>query len=179
MEFRTFAIDGPVEVVPRKIEDDRGYFMDLFGLGEFVEQVGPVEFVQDNQSLSVHARTIRGIHFRAEPFAQGKLVRCVAGKVFDVAVELCSDSPDHGRWVAVTLTLEQGNLGHAFCSLEPNSVIHSRVINCYSAECDKGVAWDDPDIGIEWPEIADPSTLLDRQQPKLVDLPAYFAVKAS
>ncbi len=187
MEFRTFSVDGPIEIVPRKIEDERGYFMELFRLADFVEKAGPVDFVQDNQSLSVRPGTIRGIHFQSEPFAQGKLVRCIAGKVFDVAVDLRPDSSTYGRWVTVTLTPELGNqlwipvgFGHAFCSLEPNSVIHYRVTDYYSAECDKGVAWNDPDIAIDWPQIADPDTLSakDRKQPKLVDLPPYFAIKA-
>lgn len=188
MEFRTFALDGPIEIIPRKIEDERGYFMELFRLADFVAKAGPIEFVQDNQSLSVRPGTIRGIHFQSDPFAQGKLVRCIGGKIFDVAVDLRRDSPCYGSWVAVTLTPEQGNqlwipagFGHAFCSLEPNSVIHYRVTSYYSAECDKGVAWDDPDIAVEWPPVADSDTLSakDRQQPKLVDLPPYFAIKAS
>ena len=188
MEFRSLSIDGPIEIVPRKIEDERGYFMELFRLADFVAKAGPVDFVQDNQSLSVRPGTIRGIHFQSRPFAQGKLVRCIAGRIFDVAVDLRPDSAAYGRWVAVTLTPEHGNqlwipvgFGHAFCSLEPNTVIDYQVTNYYSAECDKGVAWDDPEIAIDWPQIADPDTLSakDRKQPKLVDLPPYFAIKAS
>lgn len=188
MEFRSFSVDGPIEIVPRKIEDERGYFMELFRLSDFAARAGPVDFVQDNQSLSVRPGTIRGIHFQSQPFAQGKLVRCIAGKIFDVAVDLRPDSSTYGRWVAVTLTPELGNqlwipvgFGHAFCSLQPNSVINYRVTNYYSAECDKGVAWNDPEIAIDWPQIADPDTLSakDRKQPKLVDLPPYFAIKAS
>ena len=131
MEFRSFSVDGPIEIVPRKIQDERGYFMELFRLADFEAKAGPVEFVQDNQSLSVRPGTIRGIHFQTEPHAQGKLVRCVAGKIFDVAVDLRPDSSAYGRWVAVTLTPDEGNqlwipvgFGHAFCSLEPNSLIH-------------------------------------------------------
>jgi dTDP-4-dehydrorhamnose 3,5-epimerase len=187
MEFRSFAVDGPLEIKPRKIEDERGYFAEIFRQSSFDERVGRVDFVQDNQSLSVRRGTIRGIHFQTEPYAQGKLVRCLAGRVFDVAVDLRRDSSSYGGWIAVTLTSEQANqlwipagFGHAFCSLEPNSIIHYRVTSYYSAECDRGVAWDDPDIGIEWPELADPDTLSakDRCQQRLVDLPAYFAVKA-
>ena len=188
MDFRTFDMDGPLEIVPRKIEDERGYFSEIFRLNAFSERAGSVDFVQDNQSLSVRVGTIRGIHFQSEPFAQGKLVRCLLGKVFDVAVDLRSGSPSFGCWVAVTLSSDEGNqlwvppgFGHAFCTLEPNSIIHYRVTSYYSAEHDKGVAWDDPDIGIDWPEIADPDTLSakDRDQPSLADLPPYFAVKGS
>ncbi len=88
MEFRTFEIEGPLEIVPRKIEDARGYFSEIFRLAAFTEHAGPVEFVQDNQSLSVRAGTIRGIHFQSHPKAQGKLVRCLSGSVLDVAVDL-------------------------------------------------------------------------------------------
>lgn len=186
MEFRTFKLGGPVEIVPSKIEDERGYFSEVFRAADFAEQAGTVEFVQDNQSLSVRAGTIRGVHFQSLPAAQGKLVRCLAGKVFDVAVDLRGDSPDYGRWIGTTLTPEMNNqlwipagFGHAFCTLEANSVISYRVTNYYSPGNDKGVAWDDPDIAIDWPEIALPETLSakDRNQPALVELPPYFSVK--
>ncbi len=186
MEFNSFGLDGPVEIVPRKIEDERGYFSETFRHASFVEQVGAVEFVQENQSLSVRPGTIRGIHFQTDPFAQGKLVRCLAGKVMDVAVDLRRDSPDYGRWIAVTLTPQDNNqlwipigFGHAFCTLEPNSVISYRVTNYYSPQNDHGVAWDDPDIAIAWPSLADAGTLSvkDRTQPSLAELPTYFSMK--
>lgn len=186
MEFRSFGLDGPVEVVPRKIEDERGYFSEIFRLAAFTERAGAVEFVQDNQSLSVRPGTIRGIHFQTHPFAQGKLVRCLSGKVLDVAVDLRRDSPDYGRWIAVTLTPQDNNqlwipvgFGHAFCTLEPNSVMGYRVTNYYSPQNDQGVAWDDPDIAIDWPALADADTLStkDRSQPSLAEMPSYFSMK--
>lgn len=183
MEFRSFDVDGPFEIRPRKIEDERGYFSEIFRLNSFAERAGPVAFVQDNQSLSVRAGTIRGIHFQSHPEAQGKLVRCLAGSLIDVAVDLRRGSPTFGNWISAVLTAAENNhlwvpvgFGHAFCTLEPNSVISYRVTSYYSPENDKGVAWDDPDIAIEWPEIADPRTLSakDRAQPALADLPVYF-----
>jgi dTDP-4-dehydrorhamnose 3,5-epimerase len=183
MEFRTFDIEGPLELTPTKFEDERGYFSETFRLGAFVERAGLVQFVQDNQSLSVRQGTIRGIHFQASPCAQGKLVRCATGSVFDVAVDLRQDSPTYGMWISIVLSAEKLNqlwipigFGHAFCTLEPNSVITYRVTDYYSAEHDKGVAWDDPDIGIDWPELADPDTLSkkDQMQPALADLPLLF-----
>ena len=113
-------------------------------------------------------------------------MRCLAGKVFDVAVDLRHDSPTYGQWLATTLSPDANNqlwvppgFGHAFCTLEPNSVISYRVTNFYSPENDKGVAWDDPAIAIDWPDVADRDTLSakDRAQPALSDLPAYFSVK--
>ena len=186
MEFRTFELGGPVEIVPRKIEDERGYFSEVFRADVFAGKAGAVEFVQDNQSLSVRAGTIRGIHFQTHPAPQGKLVRCLAGKIFDVAVDLCKDSPDYGRWIATTLSPEANNqlwvpvgFGHGFCTLEPQSVISYRVTGFYSPDHDKGVAWDDPDIAIHWPDLANPDTLSakDRRQPALADLPTYFSGK--
>jgi dTDP-4-dehydrorhamnose 3,5-epimerase len=186
MEFRTFDLEGPFEIVPRKIEDERGYFSEIFRLNTFGELSPGIEFVQDNQSLSIRAGTIRGLHFQTRPFAQGKLVRCLAGRLFDVAVDLRSDSATFGRWISALLSSEDNNqlwvpagFGHGFCSLEPNSVISYRVTEYYSRDHDKGVAWDDPDIDIDWPDIADPETLSpkDRRQPRLADLPAYFSME--
>lgn len=183
MEFHTFALEGPLEIVPRKIADDRGYFSELFRLDAFRERAGDIEFVQDNQSLSVAAGTIRGIHFQTLPAAQGKLVRCIAGSVFDIAVDLRHGSPHFGKWVAVTLTPQQNNqlwipvgFGHAFCTLEPNSVVAYRVTDYYSAANDDGVAWDDPEIAIDWPTIADRATLSnkDRTLPRLARSPRHF-----
>lgn len=187
MNTRDFEIEGPFEIIPRKIEDERGYFSETFKLNSFVERVPDAEFVQDNQSLSIRPGTIRGIHFQVEPEAQGKLVRCLAGKLFDVAVDLRTDSPTFCRWISTILSPEQNNqlwipagFGHAFCSLEPNSIISYRVTSYYSSEHDKGVAWDDPDIAIEWPDIADRDTLSakDRQLPRLSEIPAYFSMES-
>ena len=115
-------------------------------------------------------------------------MRCLAGSVLDVAVDLRTGSPTYGQWIAATLTPEENNhlwipvgFGHAFCTLEPNSVIAYRVTDYYSPENDKGVAWDDPQIGIDWPSVADAETLSakDREQPALSELPAYFPLKGN
>ena len=186
MEFRTFDIEGPLLVIPRKIEDSRGYFSEIFRLDALSERVRCVQFVQDNQSMSVQSGTIRGLHFQSDPAAQGKLVRCLAGKLLDVAVDLRSDSPTYGRWISVELTPEECNqlwvpvgFAHGFCTLEPNTIISYRVTNYYSADHDNGIAWDDPGVGVKWPDIADPDTLSakDRHQPSLSDLPRYLSMK--
>ena len=115
-------------------------------------------------------------------------MRCLAGKLLDVAVDLRRGSPTFGRWVSAVLSPEDVNqlwvpvgFGHAFCTLEPNTVIGYRVTSYYSPENDKGLAWDDPDVAIDWPDIADPAGLSskDRAQPRLADLPAYFAADAT
>lgn len=186
MEIRSFELDGPLEIVPRKIEDERGYFSETFRLNKFEESSGGSPFVQDNQSLSVRTGTIRGIHFQSHPAAQGKLVRCLAGRLLDVAVDLRADSPTYGRWISVILSPDQINqlwvpvgFGHGFCTLEPNTVINYRVTNYYSPEHDHGLAWDDPVVAIDWPDAADPETLSarDRNHPLLSDLPSYFSME--
>ena len=186
MEFREFEIEGPLEILPTKHGDERGYFSEILRMAPLVGRTGSVEFVQDNQSLSVRPGTIRGIHFQRGPHAQAKLVRCIAGSIFDVAVDLRRDSPTYGRWISLVLTAEKLNqvwipigFGHAFCTLEPNSAITYRVTDYYSAEHDQGVAWDDPAIAIDWPAVADPDTLSakDREQPSLAELQPLFSMK--
>lgn len=184
MEIRSYNIDGVKLFVPHRFADERGYFAEIFRADEFFEHCGRFDFVQDNESLSARAGTIRGLHFQTPPQVQGKLVRCTAGALFDVAVDLRSGSPTYGQWVAETLTPENGQqlwippgFAHGFCSLADNTMISYKVTGYYSAECDKGVAWNDPVIGVTWPELADPSTLSakDRSLPALADLPALFA----
>jgi dTDP-4-dehydrorhamnose 3,5-epimerase len=186
MEFHDFELVGAFEIRPRKIADDRGYFCESFRLNEFHERVPGAAFVQENQSFSVEPGTIRGIHFQTLPKAQGKLVRCIAGKLFDVIVDLRADSPTYGRWTSAILTAEAVNqlwvpvgFGHGFCTLEPNCVISYRVTDYYSREHDNGVAWDDPELDIEWPAIADPGTLSpkDRHQPRFGQLPVHFTME--
>lgn len=185
MDFRTFDIEGLLEITPRKVEDERGYFVELFRLSTFAERAGPTAFVQENQSRSVRPGTLRGIHFQKKPYAQGKLVRCVSGCLVDIAVDLRHDSPTYGKYASVVLSSEANNqlwipegFGHGFCTLEPDCIISYRVTNYYSPEHDLGVAWNDPDIAVDWPSIADPTTLSlkDRDQPSLKQLPAYFSV---
>lgn len=188
MEFHTLDLEGLLEIRPRRIGDDRGYFAETFRENVFDQRVPRTVFVQENQSLSCRRGTIRGFHFQSPPAGQGKLVRCLAGKLLDVAVDLRHDSPTYGRWISVVLSSEEINqlwvpvgFAHGFCTLEPNTVISYRVTNYYSPEHDKGVAWDDPEIGVEWPDVADPATLSakDRSQPRLAELPAYFSMKDS
>ncbi|WP_068077160.1 dTDP-4-dehydrorhamnose 3,5-epimerase [Novosphingobium lentum] len=186
MEFRRFDLPGPIEIIPSRFGDDRGYFSETFRDDRFREEVGPIGFVQDNQSLSTRAGTIRGLHFQTHPFAQGKLVRCIAGSMFDVAVDLRRDSPGYGKWVAATLSNATGNqlwipagFGHGFCTLEPDTVVSYKVTAYYSRDDDRGLAWDDPDIAVVWPDVASPDSLSpkDRAQPAFRDLPACFSTK--
>ncbi len=184
MEIQSFAIADVKMLVPRHIGDDRGYFAETFRADLFSEQCGDHVFVQDNESLSAKVGTIRGLHFQSDPHAQGKLVRCTAGALFDVAVDIRRGSPTYGTWVGETLTPSNGRqlwiprgFAHGFCTLEPDTVIAYKVTDYYSADCDKGLMWDDPDIGVAWPDIANPDTLSskDRNQPRLAAIQTYFS----
>ena len=184
MEIKSFPIRDLKLLIPRHIGDERGYFAETFRADIFARECGDHVFVQDNESLSANAGTIRGLHFQSDPHAQGKLVRCTAGALFDVAVDIRQGSPTYGQWVGETLTPANGKqlwvprgFAHGFCSLEPNTVICYKVTDYYSPECDKGLAWDDPSIAIAWPDVADPETLSakDRKQPSLADLPTTFS----
>ncbi|RZF60902.1 dTDP-4-dehydrorhamnose 3,5-epimerase [Sphingomonas populi] len=183
MERTSYSISGVKLLAPRRIGDERGYFAETFRADLFARTCGEHPFVQDNESFSARPGTIRGLHFQSEPYAQGKLVRCTAGALFDVAVDIRQGSPTYGQWVGETLSPVNGKqlwvppgFAHGFCSLEPDTVICYKVTGYYNAACDKGLAWDDAAISIEWPAAADPETLSakDRTQPRLADLPAYF-----
>ncbi|KQV33360.1 MULTISPECIES: dTDP-4-dehydrorhamnose 3,5-epimerase [unclassified Rhizobium] len=171
------------EIVPARFGDHRGYFSEVFKDGWFRENVCHVGFVQDNQSLSREVGTLRGLHFQLEPFAQGKLVRVLNGAIFDVAVDIRSGSPDYGRWVGVTLTAEEGNqlwipagFAHGFLTLQPDTLIHYKVTAPYSAAHDRGLRWNDPSIGIAWPEVSAGVILSakDEVQPFLADMEPAF-----
>lgn len=184
MEVQSCSIQAVKRLTPRHIGDERGYFAETFRADLFAKHIGDHVFVQDNESRSARVGTIRGLHFQSDPHAQGKLVRCTAGALFDVAVDIRVGSPTYGQWVGETLTPDNGKqlwvppgFAHGFCTLEPDTVIAYKVTGgYYNAACDKGLAWDDPAVGILWPDIADPDTLSakDRKQPLLADLPAYF-----
>lgn len=187
MRFREFPLSGLLEITPAKHGDDRGYFSEIFRVDKFSEHAGKIDFLQENQSFSSQAGTIRGLHFQIDPFAQGKLVRCVSGAILDVAVDLRNGSPTYGQWAGVELTAEANNqlwipagFAHGFCTLVPGTIVSYKVTSYYSPECDRGMLWNDPTIGIEWPAVADANTLSpkDRVQPRLADLPVCFAMEA-
>ncbi len=187
MQFETFKIPDLVLITPKKFGDSRGYFMETFRQELFEENVGPFLFVQDNQSMSAEVGTVRGLHFQLDPKAQGKLVRCVAGALADVAVDIRKGSPTYGQYVSVELTAENGKqlwvppgFAHGFCTLAPNTEISYKVTNYYSAEHDRGLLWNDPSIGIDWPVEAAKAVLSDKdiKQPGLSSLPEAFNYRA-
>jgi dTDP-4-dehydrorhamnose 3,5-epimerase len=157
--------------------------MESFRKSLFEEAVGNFDFVQDNQSLSADAGTIRGLHFQLEPKAQGKLVSCVVGSILDVAVDIRTGSPTYAHHVTAELTADNGRMlwvppgfAHAFCTLEANTKVSYKVTDYYSPEHDRGLAYDDPEIGINWPIPISKAVLSakDRRQPRLAELGALF-----
>lgn len=183
MEFTSLEISDVITILPSHVGDERGYFAETFRADLFSQSCGDWKFVQDNESRSAKAGTVRGLHFQIVPHAQGKLVRCTAGALFDVAVDIRRGSPTYGQWVSETLTPANGKqlwippgFAHGFCSLEPDTVICYKVTDYYSAEYDRGLAWNDSAVGVVWPDIADSATLSakDQIQPYLADLPEYF-----
>ncbi|BBF81374.1 dTDP-4-dehydrorhamnose 3,5-epimerase [Asticcacaulis excentricus] len=179
MIFETFDVPGVALIRPKKIGDSRGFFMEAFKDAWFRENIEDVTFVQDNQSMSAQVGTIRGLHYQKDPVPQGKLVRCLKGSIFDVAVDIRKGSATFGKWVGATLTAEADEqlwvpegFAHGFCTLEPNTEVFYKVTNPYSAAHDAGVAFDDPEIGIVWPIDLSKAVLSDKDkvQPKLATL---------
>jgi dTDP-4-dehydrorhamnose 3,5-epimerase len=183
MKFEKLSIPDVVKISPTRFGDKRGYFSEVFKDAWFRQTIADVGFVQDNQSLSAAPGTIRGLHFQLEPFAQGKLVRCIVGSIFDAAVDIRVGSPTFGKWVAAELSADNGDqlwipagFAHGFATLEPDTVIHYKVTAPYSAEHDRGLLWNDPEIGLAWPGSESDAVLSekDRNQPTLANLPPSF-----
>ena len=181
MDVERFEVAGPIAIRTARRGDDRGHFAEIFRSDWFKATISADAFVQENESLSVKTGTIRGLHFQTNPFAQGKLVRCTAGALFDVAVDIRQGSPYYGRWIDIELSAENGNqlwipagFAHGFCTLKPNTIISYKVTAYYSHANDSGFAWDDPIVGVKWPATADPTTLSpkDKSLPFLAELPA-------
>ena len=170
-------------IVPRIHRDQRGFFSETYNKAGLTALGTHLEFVQDNHSLSVERGVVRGLHFQVPPFALDKLVRVTRGSVFDVAVDIRRGSPTYGKHVARIISAVDWNqflvpvgFAHGFCTLEPNTEVIYKVTNYYSPEHDRGVLWNDPDLGIAWP-IGDTEAILsekDRALPRFSDLPAYF-----
>ncbi|EAY5248356.1 dTDP-4-dehydrorhamnose 3,5-epimerase, partial [Salmonella enterica] len=143
---------------PKVFSDERGFFMESFNQKVFEEAVGrKIEFVQDNHSKSTKG-VLRGLHYQVEPYAQGKLVRCIAGEVFDVAVDIRKDSETFGKWVGVNISSENKRqlwipegFAHGFLVLSDSADFLYKTSNYYSPIHERGIVWNDPTININWP----------------------------
>ncbi len=168
--FRTTPIDDLLIICPRRHEDARGFFSETWSRDAFAAAGLRFDWCQDNHSLSREAGTLRGLHYQAPPAAQAKLVRCIRGRIWDVAVDARRGSPAFGRWFGIELGPEEGiqflipsGFLHGFLTLEPNSEVQYKVDCAYAPGCDGSVAWDDPYLAIPWP-LPCPPTLSERDR---------------
>jgi dTDP-4-dehydrorhamnose 3,5-epimerase len=173
MEVKETGIKGLIEVFPKIFKDDRGWFMESYKKSSFHEIGIIAEFVQDNMSYSKKG-IVRGLHFQKPPYAQGKLVKVISGKVLDVAVDIRPGSETFGQHYSVILDAERQNMlyipegfAHGFASLE-NAVFFYKCTNLYHYESDSGIVWNDPELNIDWgiqnPEISLKDTKLQSFQ---------------
>jgi dTDP-4-dehydrorhamnose 3,5-epimerase len=156
MNFIKTEIPGLVIIEPKVFQDGRGYFYESFNQKEFEENIGQIEFVQDNESKSVYG-VLRGLHFQKPPFTQAKLVRCILGKILDVVVDLRSSSPTFGKHVAIELSSDDKKqlfipkgFAHGFVVLSREAIFSYKVDNFYSPQHDSGIYWNDQQLDINW-----------------------------
>ena len=183
LSIRPLALPEIKLISAPRFGDQRGYFAETYVRGDFAAAGVANEFVQDNESLSRTAGTVRGMHFQIPPFAQAKLIRVLTGRIFDACVDLRRSSPRYGRHATVELAAESGDqlfvpagFAHGFCTLEPDTTVLYKVDAVYSAEHERGVAWSDPALAIPWPVGADAAILSakDAALPPLRDVPVHF-----
>lgn len=158
MKFNKTKLDGSFVIDLDKREDERGFFARLFCINEFDQNQADRNIVQINNSLSRDKGTLRGIHYQLSPKSETKIVRCIKGSLWDVIVDLRPDSPTFLQWFGETLSAENRRMmfvpkgfGHGFITLEPDTEAIYFVTEFYSPEHERGLRWDDPKIGIEWP----------------------------
>lgn len=184
MQFEDTAIPDVKIVTPKKHGDARGFFSEVYKQSDWKAAGLDLVFVQDNHSYSAPIGTLRGLHFQTEPFAQDKLVRVTRGRILDVAVDIRRSSPTFGKHVAVELSPENWRqllvpigFAHGFVTLQPDTEVLYKVTALYSAPNDRGLAWDDPDLGIAWPTPPGGPLLSekDKKWPRLRDLSETFA----
>lgn len=182
MKFIETKIKGIYILEPRIFEDERGYFFESFNQREFEKHVGPVHFVQDNESKSTYG-VVRGLHFQKGDFAQAKLLRVIQGSVLDVAVDLRKNSPTFGEYIATELTAEKHNqlfiprgFAHGFSVLSKEVIFQYKCDNFYEPKSEGGIAWNDPALNIDW-KIPQAEIILspkDKQHKKLSEIEDDF-----
>lgn len=188
MEIGTTALEGVLVLTPKRFGDARGFFSESWNR-KTLEASGLhlPEFVQDNHSMSARPGTIRGLHFQSPPHAQGKLVRCGRGRLFDVAVDIRKGSPTYGKWVGEELSFDNGRqlwipagFLHGFLTLEPDTEILYKCTDHYAPECDGAVRWDS--CGVDWPISSGLEPVLsekDAAAPAFADFDSPFEMEPS
>lgn len=174
MDVHQTKLEGVYLLEPNVFADDRGYFVETFNHDVYEEAGVHSAFLQDNQSLSKQAGTLRGLHYQLAPDAQLKVVRCVTGAIFDVAVDIRTDSPTYKQWVGVILSehnqrqlVVPKGFAHGFCTLVDQTIVAYKVDQLYSPLNDRGIRWNDPEIAIDWPCSQPILSKKDRAHPLL------------
>lgn len=188
MKIAPLGLAGLALITPARFGDARGWFSETWNGKRMADAGHDVAFCQDNHSMSAEPGTLRGLHYQAPPSAQTKLVRCTAGAIWDVGVDVRRGSATFGQWRGVRLDAETGaqllvpaGFLHGFLTLTPNTEVHYKVDAYYDANADGGVAWDDPDLAIDWPlaEAGVSAPVLsakDTEQPRLADWTSPFNI---
>jgi dTDP-4-dehydrorhamnose 3,5-epimerase len=184
MDVRSTPLPGVLVLTPRRFGDARGYFSETWSAARLRAAGLDFDFVQDNESLSALAGTVRGLHYQAPPFAQAKLVRTVRGAILDVAVDARRGSPHYGRWLAEELSAANGaqllvprGFLHGFVTLEPDTLVSYKVDRPYDASSDGAVRWNDKTLGIAWGVDPREATVSDKDRaaPAFADWVSPFA----
>lgn len=178
--FKTLSIPGVILIEPRAFGDDRGFFMETYKYSDFASAGIEESFVQDNYSRSLTG-ILRGLHYQKNPNAQGKLVQCITGRIFDAAADIRKGSPSFGKWVAAELSGDNklmlyvpSGFAHGFLVLSETADVMYKCTKEYSPADDRGIIWNDPDIGIEWPLKEPLLSGKDREHPLLKDADNNF-----
>jgi dTDP-4-dehydrorhamnose 3,5-epimerase len=181
MKIVETGLSGAVIIEVNVFGDQRGFFMESYNAKKFKEHGITSTFVQDNHSLSVEAGVLRGLHYQLNPKAQTKLIRVITGAVYDVVVDIRRDSTTFGQWKGFVLNAENKRqlhvpkgFAHGFCTLVPNTEVLYKVDEYYSPEYDRGIAWNDPALGIDWPTKNPILSNKDQKHPFLIDAELNF-----
>lgn len=181
MQITKTPLEGLLILQPKRHGDARGWFCEVYSQPAMQAHGLDLNFVQDNHSMSGPMGTLRGLHYQRPPFAQDKLVRCTRGAIFDVAVDVRAGSPSYGKWYGLDLTAENGvqlfipvGFLHGFVTRSEGAEVQYKVTAPYSPECDGGIAWDDPDIGIDWGITAPVLSAKDAVAPSMAAFQSPF-----
>ncbi len=181
MKVTELALPGVKVLEPAYFEDYRGYYCETYSKATLAEYGIACDFVQDNHFLCLTRGTVRGIHFQNDPHAQAKLIRCTRGSMLDIAVDLRKGSPSYKKWVSVILSAENRKqifiprgFGHICMSLTDNTEGQYKVDAFYAPAYDRAIAWNDPEIGIEWPALTAIVSPKDKAAPQLADSDVNF-----